>query len=112
MTSSESIAPGKYTLTIETKNEARAKVTLKRNFVIAKNGEQVLGVATEEAKKITPTLVSPTIYSPTSAPVITPILPSPTVSYVLPTTEPTTLLKSGYNIQNSLVFGSSLLIIG
>lgn len=95
------LVPGAHSLVVATKDEHGKEVLLKRTFTIAKNGEQVLGNATPEAKStIAPTIPVPTINpnpQPTNAPMNTPA-PVPPVS--------------GANT-NSLIIGSfSAIILG
>ncbi len=87
------LSPGKHIITIKTKDKDGNLITLERKFVIAKNGEQVLGTATPEAT-ITTALASPT---PTKLPVYSPT-PKPPVS--------------GGTITTSLIGGTSLIILG
>ncbi|PIY68506.1 hypothetical protein COY90_05545 [Candidatus Roizmanbacteria bacterium CG_4_10_14_0_8_um_filter_39_9] len=77
------IQPGSYLVTVTAKNEAGSKVTLKRNFMIAKSGEQVLGEATAEPMIIPTVVPSPTGEpSPTQIP---PGVPTPSPTPILPT---------------------------
>lgn len=88
----ESLTPGEYKITLITKNKQGEEVQIKRNFFIAKSGEQVLGDATPE-----PTLTTgPTpTQQPTSAPIQSP-------------TEPV----SGSNFNGFMLSSASLIIIG
>lgn len=74
---STSLAAGSYTLTMNTLDKDNNKVLATRNFVIAKNGEQVLGEATASAT-LTPT------QQPTKAPTA-----NPTYSSLSSTLSPT-----------------------
>lgn len=85
------LSPGEHTITIKTKDKDGNLVTVERKFVIAKNGEQVLGTATPEAT-ITSSPATPT---PTKLPVYSP--PPPV---------------SGGTITTSLIGGASLIILG
>lgn len=78
-------APGSYLLVMMTNNEYDKKETIKRYFIIAKDGEQVLGDATESADiEVTE---EPVAEDPTSTPEPTEE-PSPTP---VPTDEPTNI---------------------
>lgn len=77
----EPLQPGNYVLSLNTKDEKGNRVNLMRHFIIAKNGEQVLGVATAE-----PTIVSPTMRTPTLSP--TSITPTMSISPPSTTTTP------------------------
>lgn len=86
------IAAGTYVVTVTSADQKGTKLTINRNFMIAKNGEQVLGEATAEPT-LAPT-AAPTV-APTSAltpiptqPVPTGSTPAPT-SAVTPTAAPT-----------------------
>jgi hypothetical protein len=76
--SAPTLEPGTYTITIQTKNQAKNELVLTKSFTIAKSGESVLAAATPEAS-ITPIVASPTA---TPAPQVTvtapPVIPSTT----------------------------------
>lgn len=85
----QDIGAGNYTAAITSKNEKGAKITVNRNFIIAKDGEQVLGVATGEptlAPSPTSAVLPTAAVSPTTGPTSQ---PTPTVIYNQPTAVPT-----------------------
>jgi len=112
-----SISPGSYLASITSQDEKGTKITIKRNFMIAKSGEQVLGEATGTAT-ITPTQpVSPTsvVLSPTPTGIIIPTL-IPTSSYISP--YPTALPTSsnppttGGNISHLFIASIAFIVLG
>ena len=109
----QDILPGSYIAAITSKNETGAKVTVNRNFIIAKSGEQVMGVATGEPTLIptptespAPTGLSP---APSSAPSPTTYIVTPTMQPNPTTTEPP---KSGGNFDFMLAVGIAFLVVG
>jgi hypothetical protein len=64
------LAAGNYILTLNTVDAQEKKITLIRNFIIGKSGEQVLGEATG-ASQLTPTLAPTTTLVPTTPPTVT-----------------------------------------
>jgi len=87
------LSPGAHTITMTTADSQGKKTTIRRNFIIAKNGEQVLGEATDEGGLITPTL--------------TPLPTYPSVTAVTPTPP-----KTGTDTKTYLILSSSLIILG
>ncbi|MFA5136305.1 MAG: hypothetical protein WC489_02835 [Patescibacteria group bacterium] len=83
----QSIGIGSYTATITTKDKNGGAVTLKRNFMIAKSGEQVLGDATGEPSITTSPSPSPfpTYTTISVTPGVTTVTPSPTITVQTPT---------------------------
>jgi len=102
----KSINAGDYILTLTSEDEKGNQYSVKRNFSIAKNGEQVLGEATAE-----PTLEPTTQAVPLSTPTTTLISPTTDINqYITPTASPPV---SGSNNSNWLIIiSSSLMIIG
>ena len=102
----KSINAGDYILTLTSEDEKGNQYLVKRNFSIAKNGEQVLGEATAE-----PTLEPTTQAVPLSTPTTTLISPTTDINqYITPTASPPV---SGSNNSNWLIIiSSSLMIIG
>jgi hypothetical protein len=82
-----SIAPGSYTLTINTQDSSNKPYALKRQFSIAKIGEQVLGDSTPAATLV-PTASPTPLPTITSAPIIT-SAPTPTAVVAQITKVPT-----------------------
>jgi len=84
------ISPGSYVLTITSKDETGAKITIKRNFIIAKSGEQVLGLATGEPTLPPPTTTPTRSISATPVPTLIVFNPTPTLHPTLfqPTSQP------------------------
>lgn len=78
---------GTYIATVTSKDERGGKVTIQRNFTIAKSGEQVLGVATGE-----PTLVPIMTTAPTVVPTSTQTTVTPTVALSI-TPSPTSMIS-------------------
>ena len=89
---------GTYIASVTSKDERGGKITVQRNFTIAKSGEQVLGVATGEPTLVPTVVVTPTL-SPTttltSTPQVTPssspslsTTPTPTTVMTYPTVQP------------------------
>lgn len=66
------LAPGKYSLTLQTKDKTGKIITKERHFTIAKSGESVLGESTPEAG-LSPTTVSS--LTPASAATLVPTQP-------------------------------------
>ncbi|MBI3366042.1 fibronectin type III domain-containing protein [Candidatus Roizmanbacteria bacterium] len=87
------LSPGEHTITIKTRDKDGNLITVERKFVIAKNGEQVLGTATPEA---TITLPLATL-TPTKLPIYS-LTPKPPVS--------------GGTITTPFIGGTSLIILG
>ncbi len=81
--------PGSYTLAVKIQDSTNALRTLTRNFVIAKSGEQVLGLSNVSTPSST---LSPVKITVTQAPIVTMITQSP-VFEVTPT--PSTLVEAG-----------------
>ena len=116
---------GTYIATVTSKDERGGKITVQRNFTIAKSGEQVLGVATGE-----PTLVPTAVVTPTTAPTtiltstpqVTPsptpstslsITPSPTTVMTYPTVQPSPQTpRSGGSSFMPIFTSFSLIIMG
>jgi len=91
----ESLQPGNYVLSLNTKDEKGNRVNLMRHFIIFKSGEQVLGTATAEPTIVQP-LVSPTVIasitvSPTVVPsqIVSPMAPISIAPTMVVTQEPT-----------------------
>ena len=108
---------GTYTATVTSKDERGGKVTVQRNFTIAKSGEQVLGVATGEPTLIpTPSLQitlvpSPTTYITQSLTPSVAIALTPTMIY--PTAQPTQQTpRSGGSSFMPIFVSFSLIIMG
>lgn len=91
-----SLSPGDHTITIQTVDKNGNPVTIVRKFIIAKNGEQVLGLATPEGT-VTPEVPTDTLI---------PLTSSPTAK--LTSTPPV----SGGNIYVSLAGSLSFIVIG
>lgn len=92
-----SLSPGDHTITIKTTDKEGNPVTVERKFIIAKDGEQVLGSATGE----------PTLTEPQETPTPT------TQIYYTPTQSLTpTAPVSGGNINIPLVGALSFIIVG
>lgn len=124
------IGAGSYTVTVTSNDEKGSKVTIRRNFMIAKNGEQVLGEATGSPTTVptsppvpTAPLTSPTpggSTTPTVAPTpTTGSLPSPTLAAtptfapVYPTEAPTAEPpRTGTNLLPFLLMSISFVIVG
>lgn len=120
------IGTGTYIATVTSKDERGGKVTIQRNFTIAKSGEQVLGVATGEPTLVPTATVVPTVEPTSFQTTVTPtatlsITPSPTLTIsITPTTvmtyptiqpSPTTPRSGGSSFMP--VFASfSLIIMG
>ncbi|NTU72629.1 hypothetical protein HGB07_00410 [Candidatus Roizmanbacteria bacterium] len=104
------LGPGKYVLTIRVIDSSKKEIVKKRNFSIAKSGEQVLGDATESANLVTPTIV------PTEAPTValtTPTKVATTASILTPTT-PVTGISNYTFLMGSIAFliiGAAVMII-
>jgi len=92
-----SLTSGDHTITIKTTDREGNTVTIERKFIIAKNGEQVLGEATAEpsitSPPDTPTPTTQVYFTPTKA-----LTPKPPVS--------------GGNISVPLVGAASFIIVG
>lgn len=91
-----SLSPGDHTITIQTVDKNGNPVTIVRKFIIAKNGEQVLGLATPEGT-VTPEVPTATL---------TPLTSNLTAK--LTSTPPV----SGGNIYVSLAGSLSFIVIG
>lgn len=85
------LSPGEHTITIKTVDREGNPVTIERKFIIAKNGEQVLGLATPEGT-VTP-----------EQPIVT-LVPTG----ILTSTPPV----SGGNINTSLMGAFSFIVVG
>ncbi len=90
------LTPGGHSLIATTKNLQGNSVLIQRNFIIAKNGEQVLGIATPEST-LTPTAQATPAAIPTYA------------AYTTPTPKPPV---SGSTDIAPIIGGSSLIIMG
>lgn len=91
------LSPGDHTISIRTTDKDGNVVTVERAFIIAKNGEQVLGAATAE----------PSITIPTSTPTPT------TQAYFTPTQAVTQKPPvSGGNIDVPVIGASAFIIVG
>jgi hypothetical protein len=101
------IAAGSYKLTVTTENDKGKKVTLTRNFGIAKSGEQVLGDATGSA------LLTPTVVAMATA---TPTIASSSALTGLPNTNisvsPTILPDAGFSPSPVMFVSLALIILG
>jgi len=110
----QNIPAGGYVLTITTIDEKRNKLTMRRNFNIAKSGEQVLGDATG-SPTLAPTAASTPTLAPTgTTPVPTAIIPTvpattPTYAMVSPTITPP---RTGGSVAPLFLTSFALLIIG
>lgn len=76
---------GTYIASITSKDERGGKITVQRNFTIAKSGEQVLGVATGEPTLVPTATIVPTVVPTSSQTTVTPTAtlsttPSPTLT--------------------------------
>lgn len=88
----EPLQPGNYVLSLNTKDEKGNRVNLMRHFIIAKNGEQVLGIATAEPTIVSPT-IRPSLLSPTSiTPTISIPTPSTTIAHPITVTQAPTVI--------------------
>ncbi len=119
------IGAGSYVVTVTSQDEKNTKMTIRRNFIIAKNGEQVLGEATA-APTLVPTQpaapTQPAVPSPTSgtAPTIAPSMPvatatgiPPTSAPVYPTEAPTASPpRTGGSLTPLLLMSVSFVIVG
>ena len=89
------MSAGTYIASVTSKDERGGKVTVQRNFTIAKSGEQVLGVATGEPTLVPTATIVPTVVPTSSQTTVTPtvalsITPSPTLTVsITPTTSMT-----------------------
>ena len=89
------MSAGYYIASVTSKDERGGKVTVQRNFTIAKSGEQVLGVATGEPTLVPTATIVPTVVPTSSQTTVTPtvalsITPSPTLTVsITPTTSMT-----------------------
>ena len=110
---------GAYIASITSKGEKNGKITVRRNFFIAKSGEQVLGVATGEPTLAPTSMIFPTA-SPTTAQAtastVTPTpasMISPTNVITYPTSQLTPQAPQTGGSPLTLIFSSlSLIIIG
>ncbi|MBI4973884.1 fibronectin type III domain-containing protein [Candidatus Roizmanbacteria bacterium] len=120
---------GTYIATVTSKDERGGKVTVQRNFTIAKSGEQVLGVATGEPTLVPTAVISPSL-SPTivitSTPQVTPspapslsVTPKPTLAIspttvmTYPTVQPSPQTpRTGGSSSIPIITSFSLIIMG
>ena len=114
---------GTYIASVTSKDERGGKITVQRNFTIAKSGEQVLGVATGEPTLVPTVVVTPTL-SPTttltSTPQVTPssspslsTTPTPTTVMTYPTVQPSPQTPRSGGSSFMPIFASfSLIIMG
>ena len=114
---------GTYIASVTSKDERGGKITVQRNFTIAKSGEQVLGVATGEPTLVPTVVVTPTL-SPTttltSTPQVTPssspslsTTPTPTTVMTYPTVQPSPQTpRSGGSTSIPIFASFSLIIMG
>lgn len=117
---------GTYIASVTSKDERGGKVTVQRNFTIAKSGEQVLGVATGEPTLVPTATIVPTVVPTSSQTTVTPtvtlsITPSPTLtvsitpttSMTYPTVQPSPQTPRSGGSSFMPIFASfSLIIIG
>lgn len=116
----QDIGAGSYVAAITSRDSKGGRITINRNFIIGKSGEQVLGVATGEPTLAPSPLPSPTIALPTGSPTAQ---PSPTIIvYISPTVMPTAGLnyptvtpappRTGGNFSYLLIVGIAFLVTG
>lgn len=94
-----SLIAGNYTLTAASTDSQGKQIEIKREFTIAKNGEQVLGEATDEST-----------LSPTSTVVLTPtVVPTAENQFFTPTPA---IPKTGANNNLLMIISASLIVVG